>query len=116
MDHICVALPILDGKVDAAKAFMRDLEQERKAEYAESEQRIGVTKECWFLAEIPTGPHLIAYMESQDFNTTFGSFSQSRDDFDMWFKHHLNEVTGLDMNNPPPDMTLPQLLSHYEAS
>jgi len=116
MDHICVALPILDGKVDDARTFMRVLEQERKSEYSESEQQIGITKECWFIAEIPTGPHLIAYIEAEDFNTALGMFSQSQGEFDMWFKERLHNATGLDMNNPPPDMTLPELLSHYEAS
>lgn len=115
MDQICLAVPILSGKVDVARDFMRELESERKADYASSEQRIGITKEAWFLAPLPSGDHLIAYMESADFQKALGMFSQSQDEFDLWFKGRLAEATGLDLNNPPPDMQMPELLSTYEA-
>lgn len=115
MDQICLALPILPGKTEAVREFMRELEGERKGEYDRSERRIGVTEEAWFLAPLPSGDHLVAYMESQDFARTLELFVQSRDDFDLWFKSRLAETTGVDMNNPPPDMMLPELLSSYRA-
>ena len=108
-------LPILPGKTDAARQFQRELDTERKADYDRSERRIGITKEVWYLAALPSGDHLIAYIESQDFNRALGTFVQSRDEFDQWFKRRLAEVTGVDMNNLPPDMQLPELLSRYEA-
>ena len=54
-------------------------------------------------------------MESQDFNRALQLFSQSQDEFALWFKRRLTEVTGVDLNNPPPDMQLPELVSSYEA-
>jgi len=54
------------------------------------------------------------YMESADFGTALGMFSQSRDEFDVWFKGQLADVTGVDLNTPPPG-PLSELLSHYEA-
>ena len=54
-------------------------------------------------------------MESEDFPKSLGQFAKSQDEFDLWFKHRLNEVTGVDLNNPPPDMKLPELVSSYEA-
>lgn len=42
-------------------------------------------------------------------------FVESREEFDMWFKKRLLEVTGLDLNNPP-ELTLPEVVSSYEAS
>ncbi len=116
MDHICIVLPILAGKADDARSFMVELETERKGDYATSEQRIGITREHWFLAETPSGPQLVAYMESQDFQNAMGSFVQSQDEFDLWFKRRLNDSTGLDLNNPPADMAFPEHLSSYEAS
>lgn len=115
MDQICLALPILPDKTDVARDFMRELEVERKAEYDRSERRIGITKEAWFLASLPSGDHLVAYMESQDFAGALALFVESRDDFDLWFKSRLAEATGVDLNNPPPDMKLPELLSGYQA-
>jgi hypothetical protein len=115
MDQICLVLPILPGKTAAARAFQRELDTDRKADYDRSERRIGITKEVWYVAPLPSGDHLVAYMESPDFNRALQSFVQSRDEFDEWFKRSLAEVTGVDMNNLPPDMQLPELVSQYEA-
>ncbi len=114
MDQVCLVIPILSGKTDAARNFLRDVETERKAEYALSERRLGITKEVWYLAQTPGGDYLVAYMESRDFGTTTQLFVKSQDDFDLWFKQRLAEATGVDMNNPP-EMRLPELLSSYQA-
>ena len=116
MDHICLAVPILDGRTQDARDFMDELENSRKADYDRSERRIGIPKELWFLAALPSGYHFIAYMESNDFEKSLGMFSQSQDDFDLWFKDRLANATGLDLNNPPPGMQLPELLSNYDAA
>ena len=42
-------------------------------------------------------------------------FSQSRESFDIWFKARLAQVMGVDLDNLPPDMQLPELISSYEA-
>jgi hypothetical protein len=115
LDQICLALPILPGKTEAARQFQRELDTDRKADYDRSERRVGITKEVWNLASLPSGDHLAAYLESADFNRALQLFAQSQDEFDLWFKRRLAEVTGVDLNNPPPDMKLPELVSHYEA-
>ena len=65
-------------------------------------------------APLPAGEILVAYIETDDFGTALGLFSQSHDDFDMWFKRRLADVTGIDLNDPP-EITLPELLSSYSA-
>src|SRR5688572_19697216 len=114
MQQICLVLPVVSGRAADARDFMRELEESRKQEYARSEERIGITKEVWYLAPLAAGEVLIAYMETGDFAAALGLFSQSRDDFDMWFKRRLADVTGVDLNSPP-EMTLPELLSSYSA-
>jgi hypothetical protein len=114
MDHIGFALPIAPGKTEAARAFQRALDGERKAEYAASERAIGITKELWFLQETPNGDLLVAYMESEDFGRALGLFAASREPFDVWFKEQLAAVTGVDLNHPPPG-PLSEVVSHYEA-
>ena len=109
-----VVVPVRDGHAPDARDFMRELEASRKSEYARSEERIGITKEVWFLAGIPGGDALIGYMETDDFANALGSFSRSQDDFDLWFKRRMADCTGVDLNDPPA-MTLPELLSHYSA-
>jgi hypothetical protein len=115
VDHICVVFPIRSGKSQAARDFQRELSQQRMSEYDKSERRIGITKEDWFIANVNGGDQFVAYMEAADFNKALMQFSQSRDSFDMWFKERLADVTGVDLNNPPPDMKLPELVSTYEA-
>jgi hypothetical protein len=114
MQQICLVLPVVSGHGDDARDFMRELEASRKQEYDRSEERIGITKEVWYLAPLQEGELLVAYMEADDFGAALSLFSQSRDDFDMWFKRRLADVTGVDLNDPP-EMTLPELLSSYSA-
>jgi hypothetical protein len=116
MDHICLAIPVLAGKSEAARAFFKQLDHERRAEFDASERRIGITKELWYLAKLPAGDHVIGYMETPDFNRAFQSFVASRDSFDLWFKQQMLAVTGLDLNNPPANMAPPELLSCYEVT
>jgi hypothetical protein len=115
VDQICLVLPILPGKTEDARAFQRELDTDRKADYDRSERRIGITKEVWYIASVPGGDLLVAYMESQDFNQALQQFVASQDEFDRWFKRRLAEVTGVDLENLPPDMQLPELVSRYEA-
>ncbi len=114
MDHIGFALPIQPGKSADARAFLTELDGSRKGQYAASERKIGITKEIWFYQQTPQGDLIIAYMESADFSTALGMFSQSKDAFDVWFKERLANATGVDLNTPPPG-PLSELLSHYEA-
>lgn len=115
MDHVCVVFPLLPGKTEDARAFQRELDTERKGDYDRSERRIGITKEYWFVASVPAGDQLVVYMESADFGRALQPFVASQDEFDLWFKRRLAEVSGVDLNNPPPDMALPELVSSYEA-
>ena len=114
MEQICLVLPVQQGRSDDAREFMRELESSRKGDYARSEERIGITKEVWFLATASGGDALVAYMETGDFAKALGLFSQSQDEFDMWFKRRMADCTGVDLNDPPA-MTLPELLSSYSA-
>ena len=114
MEQVCLVLPVQPGRSSDAREFMRELEASRKDEYARSEERIGITKEVWFLAGVGGGDAMVAYLETNDFAHALGLFSQSQDEFDVWFKRRLAEATGVDLNHPP-EMTLPELLSSYSA-
>jgi hypothetical protein len=114
VEQVCLVIPVQPGRSNDAREFMQELEASRKAQYARSEERIGITKEVWFLAGVGGGDAMVAYMETNDFANALGLFSQSQDEFDMWFKRRLAEATGVDLNEPP-EMTLPELLSSYSA-
>ena len=114
MDQICLVVPVLPGRTTDARDFMQELEGDRNADYQRSERRIGIVKELWYLASSSAGDQLVAYMESPDFPKALAMFSQSRDEFDLWFKDRLAGATGLDLNTPPSG-PLPELLSSFSA-
>ena len=115
MDYVCVVFPVLAGKTEDARSFMRELDGPRMADYDRSEQAIGIRKELWFLASLPGGEALVGYMEATNFGQAVGQFGASKEPFDVWFKQRMNEVTGVDFNNIPADFRPPELLSRYEA-
>jgi hypothetical protein len=114
MDQTLFALPILAGKTDDARAFLRELEGERKGQYAASEQRLGLTKEVWAIQGTPAGDLYVVYFAGEDIARAFGQFAASRDEFDAWFKRRVLETTGADLNTPPPG-PMSEILSDYQA-
>ena len=114
MDQICLVVPVIPGRTADARDFMRELEADRNADYQRSEQRIGITKEAWYLARTPAGDQLVGYMESPDFPAALSMFAQSQDEFDRWFRQRLVDATGVDLSIPPT-APLPELLFSYPS-
>jgi hypothetical protein len=114
MEHALFALPVQAGKGEAARQFLRELEGERKAAYAESEQRLGITKEVWAIQQIPSGEQFVIFFQGADIAGAVGQFVASQDAFDLWFKQQVHETSGIDLNVPPPG-PLSEILSVYEA-
>jgi hypothetical protein len=111
-----MAFPVLAGRTDDARVFMRQLDGVRRADFDAFERRLGVSKALWFLAQSPSGDQLISYAEISNFNQTMSSFVSSREPFDVWIKEQMKAITGVDLNNPPADTKPVELLLHYEGS
>jgi hypothetical protein len=114
MEYALFALPIQSGKSDAARAFLRELEGQRKADYAASEKRLGITKEVWALQQSPMGELFVIFFQSPNIGGSVGQFVGSQDEFDQWFKREVKDTTGVDLNAPPPG-PLSDILSVFEA-
>lgn len=112
MEQVCLVLPLLPGREAATRSFLAELATQRTAEYRASQERIGVTKEMWFLSGTDGDATLIAYLETDGFEAAVGGIAGSRDPFDVWFKERLAACTGLDLDDPPP-LALPELLATY---
>jgi hypothetical protein len=115
MDPVCLVMPILPGKTDDACVTARAGWTE-EGEFDQSERRIGISKELWYLATLPGGDQLVGYLEANNFGQAVGQFSASRDPFDLWFKKRMADVTGVDFNSIPPGFAPPELLSHYDVT
>jgi hypothetical protein len=114
MDQTLFALPILPGKSDAARAFLVELEGERKGQYATSEGRLGLTKEVWAIQAGPQGDLFVVYFAGESIAEAFRRFAGSQDAFDVWFKGRVKETTGADLNSPPPG-PMSEILSDFRA-
>lgn len=114
MDHTCIVVPVKPGKEKALRDFYSEVEGARHDEYDRSEQRLGISKEVAFGAKTDGGTLAIIYIESDDFDSAFGQFVQSQDEFDLWFKQQVLDISGIDLNNPP-EMELPDVLSVYTS-
>ena len=114
MDQTLFTLPVLPGKTDAARAFLTELEGERKGQYAASEGKLGLTKEVWAIQPGPQGDLYVVYFAGESIAEAFRKFAASHDEFDVWFKERAQETTGADLNTPPPG-PMSEILSDFQA-
>jgi hypothetical protein len=102
VDQTLFMLPILPGKIGAARAFLQELEGPRKEELAACGQSVGITKETWAIQQTPQGDFFVAYMAGDNIAEAFQQLAASQTEFDRWLKQQLEETTGADLNTPPP--------------
>jgi hypothetical protein len=115
MEYALFSLPIHSGRAEAARAFLLDLEGDRNNQYATSEQRLGITKEVWAIQQTPAGECFVVFFQSDNIGESVGQFVASADEFDRWFKRQVADLTGVDLNVPPPG-PLSDILSVYEVA
>jgi hypothetical protein len=111
MPSICFALPVIPGKENQLRQFGRSLSGEKSQDFAASEIKLGITKETIFLESTPQGNLVLVYLESNDLDAATAKFVQSKDPFDVWFKSQMGEITGQNLNQPPP--FVPETLAKY---
>lgn len=114
VEYALFALPIQPGKTQSARTFLRELDGTRKQDYAASEQRLGITKEVWAIQQTPHGDLFAVFFQGNDIQEAVGQFVGSQDAFDQWFRRQVHEISGVDLNVPPPG-PMSDILSIYEA-
>ena len=86
----------------------------RLKEMDESRRRIGGTKEMVWLNPTPMGDIAVVYLEGDDPVKANQMFAESKSPFDVWFKQQALVFSGIDYNQPIPE--LPELVMDYRAS
>ena len=114
MDQSLFAFPILPGKTEVARAMLREIEGPRRPHLAASNQAQGLTRESWSIQQTPRGDLLLGYLAGEDLDRAFTQFTASQDEFDHWFKQQFQEVTGVDLNQPPTG-PVTRTIANYEA-
>ena len=108
MPSIAFAAPLLPGKSMQDRESMSIVQGERRAAYEASRQRLGITREAGWLQQTPNGDLAIVYIEADDLEAAFAGLATSQDPFDVWFREHVREVHGINLEDgfPPPEQLL----------
>lgn len=116
MQHVCIMLPVLDGKTQDARDFLAEFEKVDARKRDSSQLQSGMVKEIWYLVSLPAGDYLVVYGETEDLSAASQAFAESQEELDVWFKEQVAAVTGVDLGDPSsPGVIVPELLSFYSA-
>ncbi len=103
MAHYAFINPVVAGKVEAWRSYIKEMNGPRKNEYKESRKKVGLTVERVWLQHTPMGDFGVVYWEAQDIGKVFDALIKSDAPFDKWFRDKiLVEVHGMDFSKMPP--------------
>jgi hypothetical protein len=102
------AFPLLPGKEDEARKFAE--ETLSRGGWAEAQADGGITREEWALQESEMGSMVLVRFEAPDIEASFARLAVSTDEFDVWFRGRVMDLTGIDLSSPadgaPPEVIL----------
>jgi hypothetical protein len=101
--------PVLPGKEDAARAFAKEVAGPRADQFNDLQSRASISRETWTLQQTPMGSFVLVWFDG-DVEAAFGDLATANDEFTVWFREQVKDVTGLDMaapnEDPLPELTL----------
>lgn len=108
-----MTIPILPGRTESLKAMFKEIKEQKWADYQRVQQKQGITKERDFIQQTPHGDFFLIYLESEDVEKTFATFTVSKDPFDLWYIAEMKKNTGVNFSVPSSE-PLPQMLLSYK--
>jgi hypothetical protein len=103
------AFPILPGKEQEGKDFAAACVGERRKGFEAQLARSEISRETWSLQETPMGSFMLVWFEAPDIEKSFTELATSSDEFTVWFRGQVKDVTGVDLG-APPEGPLPDVL------
>lgn len=100
MASLRLVLPLLPGKEEAWRRLYQELSGSRCPEHEESRRRLGITRECVWVAQILQGEIAIVHLEAKEPERVFQQLAASDLPFDRWFRQQLMEFHGFDVTHP----------------
>lgn len=107
------AFPVLPGKADEVRKFAQET-LGRGEEFSASQKKSGVSREEWSLQETPMGDLVLVRFEADDIEKSFERLATSTDDFDVWFRGRVMDISGVDLA-APPDGPPPEIILDWRA-
>lgn len=106
--------PILAGQEQNGRDFAAASIGERRKGFEAQAARTGLARETWALQETPMGSFMLVWFEAPDIERAFTEIATSDDEFTVWFRGQIKEVTGVDLGAPPAG-PLPVVLVDWAA-
>jgi hypothetical protein len=110
MKPIAMAFPVLPGKTEKAREFVKSLNTEHAKDFAALEKKLKTTKEALFLQSSPQGDLIIDYYECANPRKSIETMAKSKDKFAVWMKGEIKDFTGFDVSamgkEPLPEQLL----------
>jgi hypothetical protein len=100
MKTSAVVFPILEGKTEAWRQFMREISGPRFAAFSESRRKAGL-HERTFLQHTPMGDMVIVTLEGEHPEESFGQMVSASDPFTIWFREQVKLLHGVDLASLP---------------
>ncbi len=101
--------PVLPGKEGAARELAAAVAGARRADFDAQQAQADVSRETWTIQETPMGSFILVWFDG-DIEKAFGNLAVGEDDFTVWFRASVLDVSGFDMaapdDSPPPDVVL----------
>jgi hypothetical protein len=107
------AFPVLPGKSDDGRKFAQET-MGRAQDFAAAQKRGAITREEWSLQETPMGALVLVRFECDDVEKAFATLAQSTNEFDVWFRGRVLDITGVDLA-APSDAAPPEIILDWSA-
>ena len=102
MSAYLFSVPLVAGKTDAWKKYVKEASGPRHDDYVKSRRRIGLDEEQVFLQQTPHGDMCVVRWEADNPKQVFENMAKSEDPFDKWFRDKiLIECHNMDLSQTP---------------
>jgi hypothetical protein len=113
MEYYAFINPVVPGKMDTWKSYIKEMNGPRNKERKESRKRAGLNIERVWLQNTPMGDCAVVYWEAKDISKVFDALIKSEAPFDKWFRDKiLVEIHGMDFSKP---MTMNELILDFKS-
>ena len=97
-----ILAPIMEGKLEGWKNWTKGLTGSNKVEFADFNERYGLSRHNVWLVETPGGQVAAVLHEGPGADTFMQKVGQSDHPFDKSFIKAVEDFNGMDLNSPPP--------------
>lgn len=93
-----IAVSLVQNKIGAWKAWMRECTDSRRDEFEAFNERMGLTLHRAWLASEREGPLAIVVFDGPGAETFLQKLATSKEPFDKWFRERVSEYHGMDIS------------------